>query len=261
MIPISSSPPLRACGTHTTTILVSDFVSFNIPISTSPPFRRFFPIPTSQSSPSRKLRTNRKQLACDCLRKLMGIPNLLRFLKPFIEPVHIKKYAGKRVNRSPFVFHPAVPLSFFFSDESRGDVAPNPLTFSSFWIYWHFVLRRQVGIDAYSWLHKGGSIPLYCCNVLSMIDSDSFADFLIFFSYFLFMVLQPILAVWSYVWTLKAPQPGDTSATSCTTSTSCGITRLSPSSSLTGAACLARWPLITSGRGTVIRVVMVFLLR
>ncbi|KAG2615566.1 hypothetical protein PVAP13_3NG052100 [Panicum virgatum] len=49
----------------------------------------------------------------------MGIPNLLRFLKPFIEPVHIKKYAGKRV-----------------------------------------------GIDAYSWLHKGGSVLLYSsCNV------------------------------------------------------------------------------------------------
>ena len=46
----------------------------------------------------------------------MGIPNLLRFLKPFIEPVHIKKYAGKRVNRSPshlsfcsfsYIFHPS----------------------------------------------------------------------------------------------------------------------------------------------------------
>jgi hypothetical protein len=75
------------------------------------------------------------------------------------------------------------------------------------------------------------------------------------------MALQPILAVWSYVWTLNAPQPGDTSATSCTTSTSCGITRLSLSSSLTGAACLARRPLITSGRGTVIRVVMTFVLK
>ncbi|KAM6592463.1 hypothetical protein CsatA_000166 [Cannabis sativa] len=38
----------------------------------------------------------------------MGIKDLLRFMKPYIEPIHIKKYAGKRV-----------------------------------------------GIDAYSWLHKG----------------------------------------------------------------------------------------------------------
>ncbi|XP_020179462.1 exonuclease 1 isoform X1 [Aegilops tauschii subsp. strangulata] len=44
----------------------------------------------------------------------MGIPNLLRFMKPFIEPVHIKKYAGQRV-----------------------------------------------GIDAYSWLHKGA----YSCSM------------------------------------------------------------------------------------------------
>jgi hypothetical protein len=56
-------------------------------------------------------------LACDCLRKLMGIPNLLRFLKPFIEPVHIKKYAGKRVSRSPFRLSPcSSPYLFIFLD-------------------------------------------------------------------------------------------------------------------------------------------------
>ncbi|XP_078177241.1 5'-3' exonuclease family protein [Carex rostrata] len=44
----------------------------------------------------------------------MGIPNLLRVMKPFIEPVHIKKYSG-----------------------------------------------RRVGIDAYSWLHKGA----YSCSL------------------------------------------------------------------------------------------------
>ncbi|XP_078439566.1 5'-3' exonuclease family protein isoform X2 [Wolffia australiana] len=44
----------------------------------------------------------------------MGIPNLLRLLKPYVEPVHIKKYSGKRV-----------------------------------------------GIDAYSWLHKGA----YSCSM------------------------------------------------------------------------------------------------
>ncbi|KAK2971884.1 hypothetical protein RJ640_015404 [Escallonia rubra] len=41
----------------------------------------------------------------------MGIKDLLRFMKPYVEPIHIKKYAGKRV-----------------------------------------------GIDAYSWLHKGGNV-------------------------------------------------------------------------------------------------------
>ncbi|KAF5957900.1 hypothetical protein HYC85_005125 [Camellia sinensis] len=44
----------------------------------------------------------------------MGIKDLLRFMKPHIEPIHIKKYAGKRV-----------------------------------------------GIDAYSWLHKGA----YSCSM------------------------------------------------------------------------------------------------
>ncbi|CAA6661263.1 unnamed protein product [Spirodela intermedia] len=44
----------------------------------------------------------------------MGIPNLLRFVKPYIQPIHIKKYSGKRV-----------------------------------------------GIDAYSWLHKGA----YSCSM------------------------------------------------------------------------------------------------
>ncbi|KAI3682171.1 hypothetical protein L2E82_50105 [Cichorium intybus] len=46
--------------------------------------------------------------------KEMGIKDLLRFMKPYIEPVHIKKFAGKRV-----------------------------------------------GIDAYSWLHKGA----YSCSM------------------------------------------------------------------------------------------------
>ncbi|TKW25000.1 hypothetical protein SEVIR_3G087500v4 [Setaria viridis] len=54
----------------------------------------------------------------------MGIPNLLRFLKPFIEPVHINKYAGKRV-----------------------------------------------GIDAYSWLHKGA----YSCSMELCMNPKSTA--------------------------------------------------------------------------------------
>ncbi|KAI3802299.1 hypothetical protein L1987_30429 [Smallanthus sonchifolius] len=44
----------------------------------------------------------------------MGIKDLLRFMKPYVEPIHIKKYADKRV-----------------------------------------------GIDAYSWLHKGA----YSCSM------------------------------------------------------------------------------------------------
>ncbi|KAL9324443.1 hypothetical protein ACSQ67_009300 [Phaseolus vulgaris] len=52
----------------------------------------------------------------------MGIKDLLRFMKPYIEPVHIKKYAGKRV-----------------------------------------------GIDAYSWLHKGA----YSCSMELCLDSSS----------------------------------------------------------------------------------------
>ncbi|KAH6799165.1 5'-3' exonuclease family protein [Perilla frutescens var. frutescens] len=51
----------------------------------------------------------------------MGINNLLRFLKPYVESVHIKKYYGKRV-----------------------------------------------GIDAYSWLHKGA----YSCNMELYLDME-----------------------------------------------------------------------------------------
>ncbi|XP_050120975.1 exonuclease 1 isoform X2 [Malus sylvestris] len=52
----------------------------------------------------------------------MGIKDLLRFLKPFIAPIHVKKYAGKRV-----------------------------------------------GIDAYSWLHKGA----YSCSLELGLNSNS----------------------------------------------------------------------------------------
>lgn len=30
----------------------------------------------------------------------MGIKDLLKFVKPYVEPIHIKKYAGHRVNPS-----------------------------------------------------------------------------------------------------------------------------------------------------------------
>ncbi|KEH16709.1 putative exodeoxyribonuclease I [Medicago truncatula] len=52
----------------------------------------------------------------------MGIKDLLRFMKPYVEPIHIKNYAGKRV-----------------------------------------------GIDAYSWLHKGA----YSCSMELCLDSNS----------------------------------------------------------------------------------------
>ncbi|XP_031406251.1 exonuclease 1 isoform X2 [Punica granatum] len=51
----------------------------------------------------------------------MGIKDLLRFMKPYIEPIHIEKYAGKRV-----------------------------------------------GIDAYSWLHKGA----YSCSMELCLNSE-----------------------------------------------------------------------------------------
>nr|TKS11284.1 exonuclease 1 [Populus alba] len=52
----------------------------------------------------------------------MGVKDLLKFMKPYIEPVHIKKYDGKRV-----------------------------------------------GIDAYSWLHKGA----YSCSMEICLNSNS----------------------------------------------------------------------------------------
>ncbi|KAK6921229.1 XPG-I domain [Dillenia turbinata] len=52
----------------------------------------------------------------------MGIKDLLKFMKPYVQPIHIQKYAGKRV-----------------------------------------------GIDAYSWLHKGA----YSCSMELCLDSDS----------------------------------------------------------------------------------------
>ena len=84
------------------------------------------------------------------------------------------------------------------------------------------------------------NIPLavYFFNIFSIVSRFRFL-----------VLLQPILAVWSCVWTPKALQPDAISATSCTTLTSCGITRLFPSSSLMGAACLARRPQILRGRG------------
>ncbi|KAL3818629.1 hypothetical protein ACJIZ3_004534 [Penstemon smallii] len=51
----------------------------------------------------------------------MGINNLLKFMKPYVKPVHVKKYAGKRV-----------------------------------------------GIDAYSWLHKGA----YSCSMELCLDME-----------------------------------------------------------------------------------------
>ena len=57
-------------------------------------------------------------------------------MKPYIEPIHIKKYAGKRVMYRVF------PLGCLV------------LWFNDLWV----LLFSQVGIDAYSWLHKGGNV-------------------------------------------------------------------------------------------------------
>lgn len=83
-------------------------------------------------------------------------------------------------------------------------------------------------------------------------DGDSFGCILNIFLFVCcvwFMVFQHMLAAWSCVWTPGVLQLGVTSATSCTTSTSSGITRLCLSSSLMGAACLARLPRIMNGGG------------
>lgn len=37
-------------------------------------------------------------------KKNMGIKDLLRFMKPYIKPIHIKKYAGNRVNIKSLLF-------------------------------------------------------------------------------------------------------------------------------------------------------------
>jgi len=60
---------------------------------------------------AKKIRINPKQNPDSNRRPRtlqMGIKDLLRFMKPYIEPVHIKKYAGKRVRINPIV------LSFDF---------------------------------------------------------------------------------------------------------------------------------------------------
>jgi hypothetical protein len=74
----------------------------------------------------------------------MGIKDLLRFVKPYIEPIHIKRYAGKRVNiltLFPLFFFES---GIFFKDFILVNLKKKKKSF------------LQVGIDAYSWLHKGG---------------------------------------------------------------------------------------------------------
>ncbi|XP_072984800.1 exonuclease 1-like isoform X2 [Typha latifolia] len=81
----------------------------------------FFSAPAPGISTIKKKRS-KKELQNICISRDMGIQNLLRFMKPFIDPVHIKKYAGERV-----------------------------------------------GIDAYSWLHKGA----YSCSMELCLNSQS----------------------------------------------------------------------------------------
>ena len=54
----------------------------------------------------------------------MGIKDLLRYMKPFIEPIHIKKYAGKRVKTRHFPqnfqrIYPFFFNNFFYKIESH----------------------------------------------------------------------------------------------------------------------------------------------
>lgn len=47
----------------------------------------------------------RRKLLEELKRKKMGIKDLLRFMKPYVETAHIKKYAGKRVTHISFTFY------------------------------------------------------------------------------------------------------------------------------------------------------------
>lgn len=49
--------------------------------------------------------SNRKAASFIKTNKEMGIKDLLRFMKPYVEPVDIKKYAAKRVREIDLMFH------------------------------------------------------------------------------------------------------------------------------------------------------------
>lgn len=118
------------------------------PCRSRPPFRHF---PSAGETKGKNWRKTGKTRGKPWK---MGIKDLLRYMKPFIASVHIKKYAGKRVKNT--LFSPKISYKF----------AP----FLSEYIFPIFCillkLDFQVGIDAYSWLHKGGEIFLntniYC---------------------------------------------------------------------------------------------------
>ena len=70
----------------------------------------------------------------------MGIKDLLRYMKPFIEPIHIKKYAGKRVKTRHFPqnfqrIYPFFFNNFFYKIESH------LLLISAF--FWKFISRLE----------------------------------------------------------------------------------------------------------------------
>lgn len=82
------------------------------------------------------------------VKQEMGIQDLLRFLKPFVEYIHIQKYAGKRVRKQK---------------QNKKSITPFPCIcmILTVCITIFFLMLWQVGIDAYSWLHKGGENHLF----------------------------------------------------------------------------------------------------
>ncbi|PIN22392.1 Exodeoxyribonuclease I [Handroanthus impetiginosus] len=68
----------------------------------------------------------------------MGINSLLKFIKPYVEPVHINKYSGKRVR---------VYFSFFF-------------VFAFFWVF------------GFGWINKIGDFVAYSCSMELSLDLE-----------------------------------------------------------------------------------------
>lgn len=67
------------------------------------------PFNTNQFINKEKQKTEEKLAG----KEEMGIKDLLRFVKPYVEPIHIKKYAGQRVNFFPQISRFAVCIIFF----------------------------------------------------------------------------------------------------------------------------------------------------
>ncbi|KAK7844721.1 exonuclease 1 [Quercus suber] len=124
----------------------------------------------------------------------MGIKDLLRFMKPHIEPIHIKKYAGKRVGIDAYswLHKGAYSCSMELCLNSDNN---KKMRYIEYFMHRINLLRhhkitpvvvfdggnipckaateddrhRHVGIDAYSWLHKGA----YSCSMELCLNSDN----------------------------------------------------------------------------------------